>query len=134
MASNFVKYFLALQDKPLPIYGDGLNVRDWLYVLDNCRAIDLVMQKGRIGEIYNIASGNEKRNIDIARFILKQLNKPFTLISFVKDRPGHDRRYSLDTSKIKKLGWETLFNFEEALRETINWYKENEDWWKGIIK
>jgi len=124
----------ALQDKPLPIYGDGLNVRDWLYVLDNCRAIDLVMQKGRIGEIYNIASGNEKRNIDIARFILKQLNKPFTLISFVKDRPGHDRRYSLDTSKIKKLGWETLFNFEEALRETINWYKENEDWWKGIIK
>jgi len=123
----------TLQDKPLPIYGDGLNVRDWLYVLDNCRAIDLVMQKGRIGEIYNIASGNEKRNIDIARFILKQLNKPFTLISFVKNRPGHDRRYSLDTSKIKKLGWETLFNFEEALRETINWYKENEDWWKDLL-
>jgi len=120
----------ALRDKPLPIYGDGLNVRDWLYVLDNCRAIDLVIQKGKVGEIYNIASGNERKNIEIARFILKELNKPLSLISFVKDRPGHDRRYSLDASKIKKLGWKAALNFEEALKKTIKWYKENKSWWK----
>jgi len=123
----------ALRDIPLPIYGDGLNVRDWLYVLDNCRAIDLVIQKGKVGEIYNIASGDERKNIDTAKFILKELKKSEKLINFVKDRPGHDRRYSLNTSKIKKLGWEATFNFEQALRETIKWYKENKSWWEKII-
>ncbi len=123
----------ALQDEPLPIYGDGLNVRDWLYVLDNCRAIDLVIQKGKVGEVYNIASGDERKNIEIARFILKELKKSENLIKFVKDRLGHDRRYSLDTSKIKKLGWKAAFNFEKALRETTKWYKENKSWWGKII-
>jgi len=124
----------ALRDIPLPIYGDGLNVRDWLYVLDNCRAIDLVIQKGKVGEIYNIASGDERKNIDTAKFILKELKKSEKLIKFVKDRPGHDRRYSLNTSKIKKIGWEAAFNFEQALRETIKWYKENKSWWEKILQ
>ena len=123
----------ALHDKPLPIYGEGKNVRDWIYVLDNCEAIDLVFQKGKIGEVYNIGAGNEKTNIEIANSILKELNKPKSLIRFVKDRPGHDFRYSLKCEKIKKLGWMPRCNFEEALKETIEWYKANEWWWRALI-
>lgn len=112
----------ALNDKPLPVYGDGLNVRDWLYVRDNCRAILLVLEKGKLGEIYNISSGNERNNLEITHMILDILNKPKDLIEFVEDRPGHDWRYSLDATKLKELGWESKWNFEDALRETVDWY------------
>jgi dTDP-glucose 4,6-dehydratase len=116
----------ALHDKPLPIYGEGKNIRDWIYVLDNCEAIDFVFQKGKVGEVYNIGAGNERANIEIANLILKELNKPKSLIRFVKDRPGHDFRYSLNCEKIKKLGWIPKYNFEDALKETIEWYRDNE--------
>ena len=124
----------ALHDKPLPIYGDGLNVRDWIYVLDNCEAIDLVSQKGKSGEIYNIGAGNERTNIEIVNLILEELNKPKSLINFVKDRPGHDFRYSLDTKKIRGLGWVPRYKFEDAMKETIRWYVDNEWWWRPLIK
>lgn len=123
----------ALINKKLPLYGDGKNVRDWLYVLDNCDAIDLVMHKGKQGEIYNIGSGNEIKNIDITTMILKKLHKSESLIEWVPDRKGHDRRYSLDATKIKKLGWKPKHNFKTALGETIRWYMENEWWWKPLI-
>lgn len=123
----------ALQNKPLPIYGDGMNVRDWIYVLDNCEAIDLVAKKGTNGEIYNVASGNERANIWIANSILKELNKPKDLIKFVNDRPGHDFRYSLDFARIKKLGWKPEYDFENAIKDTIQWYIKNEWWWKPLI-
>lgn len=123
----------ALKNKKLPLYGDGKNVRDWLYVLDNCDAIDLVMHKGREGQIYNIGSGNEITNIEITMLILKELNKPESLIEFVSDRKGHDRRYSLDITKIKKLGWKPRHDFKTALSETVRWYVENEWWWKPLI-
>lgn len=122
----------AIDNIHLPIYGDGMNVRDWLYVMDNCEAIDVVLQSGEIGGIYNIGGGNEKTNLEITKHILKRLGKPEKLIMFVKDRPGHDRRYSLDCSKIKKLGWEAKYSFEEALNKTIDWYSENEWWWRRI--
>jgi len=124
----------ALENKSLPLYGDGMNVRDWLFVLDNCEAIDLAMQEGEVGEIYNIASGIEKTNIEITRSILKELGKPESLINYVEDRLGHDRRYSLDCAKIRKLGWRPTHTFEEALKTTIQWYIENEWWWKLLIK
>ncbi len=120
----------ALQDKPLPLYGDGKNVRDWIYVLDNCKAIDLVLHKGKEGESYNIGTGNEKTNLEMTHMILQELKKPKSLISSVKDRPGHDRRYSLDSTKIRKLGWKPQHEFEDAFKETIKWYKDNEWWWK----
>ncbi|MHA1578940.1 MAG: dTDP-glucose 4,6-dehydratase [Candidatus Freyarchaeota archaeon] len=123
----------ALQDKPLPLYGDGKNVRDWIYVLDNCEAVDVVLHRGKKGEIYNIGGGNEKTNLEITHMILDELKKPKSLIKFVQDRPGHDRRYSLDCTKIKKLGWKPKHEFKEALRSTINWYKENQWWWKPLI-
>jgi dTDP-glucose 4,6-dehydratase len=123
----------AMQNKPLPIYGDGKNVRDWIYVTDNCDGINAVCNQGEFGEIYNIASGNEKMNIEVANFILKELNKSKTLIKFVKDRPGHDRRYSLDITKIKKLGWKPKHKFEEAFKKTVLWYKNNEWWWRPLI-
>ena len=122
----------ALHDKPLPIYGEGKNIRDWIYVLDNCEAIDFVFQKGKVGEVYNIGAGNERANIEIANLILKELNKPKSLIRFVKDRPGHDFRYSLNCEKIKKLGWIPRYNFEDALKETIEWYRDNE-WWRRAL-
>jgi len=122
----------ALEGKKLPLYGDGKNVRDWLYVEDNCEAIDLVLQKGKEGEIYNIGGGCEKQNIEITKFILKELGQAEDLIEYVKDRPGHDRRYSLDGSKIKKLGWEPKTKFEEGLKETIEWYQTNQTWWRKI--
>ncbi|MEX2703717.1 MAG: dTDP-glucose 4,6-dehydratase [Candidatus Freyrarchaeum guaymaensis] len=123
----------ALRDKPLPLYGDGRNVRDWIYVLDNCEAVDVVLHRGKKGEIYNIGGGNEKTNLEITHMILDELKKPKSLIKFVQDRPGHDRRYSLDCTKIKKLGWKPKHEFKEALRSTINWYKENQWWWKPLI-
>ena len=124
----------AIQNKALPLYGDGSNVRDWLYVLDNCEAIDLVYQKGKVGEIYNIASGNEKTNLEITNLILKELNKPKSLIEFVEDRVGHDRRYSLDFTKIKELGWKPKYEFETAMNTTIKWYREHEWWWKPLVR
>lgn len=123
----------ALRNKPLPIYGDGRNVRDWIFVEDNCKAIDTVLRKGKFGEIYNIASGIEKRNIDVAKMILDELKKPHDLIQFVKDRPGHDFRYSLECRKIIKLGWKAETRFEDGLKKTIAWYKKNESWWKKLI-
>ena len=123
----------ALEGKKVPLYGDGKNVRDWLYVMDNCAAIDLVLQKGNAGEIYNIGGESERQNIEITKRILKELDLPESLIEPVKDRPGHDRRYSIDCSKVKKLGWKPEANFEAALKETIRWYKENKAWWKKLI-
>jgi dTDP-glucose 4,6-dehydratase len=114
----------ALHDKPLPVYGDGKNVRDWIYVMDNCKGIEVALLKGKLGEVYNIGGGNERNNLDITRLILKLLNKPENLITFVTDRLGHDRRYSLDSSKIMKLGWKPEITFEEAMQETIDWYQE----------
>lgn len=124
----------TLQDKLLPVYGDGLNVRDWIYVLDGCSAIDLVFQKGRFGEIYNIGTGAEKTNLEITELILKKLQKPQNLIQFIDDRLGHDRRYSLDFSKIKELGWRPTYDFEKTIETTINWYKTNKWWWEPLVK
>jgi len=123
----------ALKNLQIPIYGTGKNVRDWLYVQDHCQAIDLVLTKGKPGEIYNISSGNEILNIQIVRKILTLLNKNETLITYVEDRPGHDFRYSMDSSKLRsKLGWKPRFTFARALETTINWYRENEKWWKPL--
>jgi len=124
----------AMSNKPLPIYGDGKNVRDWLYVIDNCEAIDLVLRKGKSGEIYNVGAGNEKINLELANLILKELGKPKSLIKFVKDRPGHDLRYSLNCTKIRKLGWRAKTSFEDGIRRTIKWYKENRWWWAPLVK
>ncbi len=123
----------ALHNKPLPIYGEGKNVRDWIYVLDNCEAIDFVFQKGGTGEVYNIGSGNERTNIEIVNMILKVLSKPESLIKFVEDRPGHDFRYSLNCEKIERMGWTIGYKFENALIDTIKWYVENEWWWKPLV-
>ncbi len=122
----------AIDNLPLPLYGDGKNVRDWIYVEDNCAAIDLVLHKGEIGEIYNIGGGNERENIFITHFILDYLQKPKSLIKPVADRPGHDRRYSVDTSKIRALGWAPKWSLEDGLKQTIDWYVENEAWWRKI--
>jgi len=124
----------SLNDKKLPVYGDGLNVRDWIYVIDHNKAVELVLDKGKIGEVYNVGANTEKRNIEIVKLVLNQLGKSEKLIEFVKDRPGHDRRYAINSNKIKKeLGWESGYSFEEAMKDTINWYIENEKWWKEII-
>ena len=117
----------ALQDKPLPVYGKGLNVRDWIYVMDNCSGVDTVLNKGKFGEVYNIGGGNEKTNIEITHLILNILEKPESLITYVEDRLGHDLRYSLDSTKTRKLGWEPEWDFESGLKETVKWYKENKD-------
>lgn len=126
----------ALNDKHLPVYGDGMQVRDWLYVMDNCKGIDLVRSKGKIGDVYNIGGDNEHPNMQIIKTILDELGKPQSLIEYVEDRPGHDRRYSIDSTKIKKLGWKPEKNkdFETLLRETIRWYKQNSWWWQNILK
>ncbi|MGA7160978.1 MAG: dTDP-glucose 4,6-dehydratase [Bacteroidota bacterium] len=124
----------ALNDKPLPVYGDGLNIRDWLFVGDHCSALDAVLHKGKEGEVYNIGGNNEKKNIEIVKLILRELNKPESLIAFVKDRLGHDRRYAIDASKIKhELGWEPTHTFEKGIRETIEWYLNNKKWWQRIL-
>lgn len=121
-----------LEDKKVPLYGDGLNVRDWLYVLDNCEAIDFVLHHGMVGEIYNIGAGNEIANLELTKFILKELGKDETFIQHVKDRPAHDRRYALDEGKIKKLGWKPRHEFKAALKKTISWYIENRQWWEKL--
>lgn len=124
----------ALGDTPLPVYGDGLNVRDWLYVTDHCSALDTVLRTGAIGEVYNVGGNNEKKNIEIVRLVLHEIGKPESLITFVKDRPGHDRRYAIDASKIKNdLGWEPQHLFEDGIRKTVRWYLDNQEWWKRII-
>ena len=126
----------ALHGSSLPVYGDGLQVRDWLYVEDNCEAIDLIRKKGELGEIYNVGADNEHTNMEITHIILNELNKPESLIKHVEDRLGHDRRYSLNSSKIKKLGWEPhrSQDFETSMKKTIQWYIKNEWWWKKLIK
>ncbi len=124
----------ALSDKKLPVYGDGKNVRDWLYVEDHCRAIDLILQKGRVGEVYNIGGHNERANIDVVKTILKELGKSEDLIEYVTDRKGHDRRYAIDPTKIHtELGWEPETKFEDGIKKTVKWYLEHRDWWMGII-
>lgn len=124
----------AAAGQPLPVYGSGENIRDWLHVLDHCRAIDLVMRKGREGEVYNVGGHNERTNLMVVKAILKALNKPESLISFVKDRPGHDLRYAIDPEKIhKELGWLPQISFEEGIVETVQWYLANRHWWESII-
>ena len=122
----------ALEDRSLPLYGDGMNVRDWLYVDDNCRGIDLVLRHGEVGQIYNIGGDNERTNREITALILKNLDKPESLIKRVKDRPGHDRRYSISSEKIKGLGWKPRLSFEENLALTVQWYVKNPEWWRKI--
>lgn len=124
----------ALANKPLPVYGEGLNVRDWLYVEDHCKAIDLIIHKGRVGEIYNIGGHNEKTNIYIVRKILELLDKPESLITYVTDRKGHDLRYAIDPTKIhNELGWLPETKFDDGIVKTVQWYLNNQDWWKNII-
>lgn len=124
----------ALADKPLPVYGNGENVRDWLYVEDHCRAIDLIIHNGKVGEVYNVGGHNEKRNIDIVRIICQELGKPESLIVHVEDRKGHDRRYAIDPAKIhRELGWLPETKFEDGIKKTIKWYLEHKRWWQDII-
>ena len=124
----------ALADKPLPVYGDGLNVRDWLYVEDHCRAIDLIIHNGRIGEVYNVGGHNEMSNISIVKLICSELGKPETLIKYVTDRKGHDRRYAIDPDKIhSELGWLPETKFADGIKETVRWYLNNKEWWETIV-
>lgn len=124
----------ALADEELPVYGTGENVRDWLHVADHCEAIDLIIHKGRVGEVYNVGGHNERTNLEVVKTILKALDKPESLIKFVTDRPGHDRRYAIDPEKLEKeLGWKPQYNFETGIQQTIQWYLDHEDWWKHII-
>lgn len=122
----------AIENKTLPLYGDGKNVRDWIFVRDHCEAIDFVLNYGRDGEVYNIGGGNERNNLEITHFILQKLGKSTDLIKYVTDRPGHDRRYAVDCSKLKALGWQPAVSFEEALSQTIDWYAQNRWWWEKI--
>ena len=122
----------AVEDLPLPLYGDGRNVRDWLYVLDHCEAIDVVLRKGVEGEVYNIGGGAEVENIILTKKILALLGKPESLIQPITDRPGHDRRYALDCGKLRALGWRTTCDFDSALAETVRWYQDHEAWWRPI--
>ncbi|MBM7839405.1 dTDP-glucose 4,6-dehydratase [Alkalihalobacillus xiaoxiensis] len=123
----------VINDLKIPIYGDGRNIRDWLHVVDHCRAIDLVLHKGVDGEVYNIGGHNEQSNLDVVKTIIKSLNSSEELIDFVKDRLGHDKRYAIDPSKIKKLGWEPVYSFEEGISETIEWYLNNKSWWTPLL-
>jgi dTDP-glucose 4,6-dehydratase len=123
----------AFSDQELPLYGDGMNIRDWIYVTDHCKAIDLVLHQGKPGQVYNIGGNEEKDNTEITKTILKALKKPESLIKYVKDRPGHDRRYAIDDSKIKnELGWSQEYDFETGMSETVKWYIDNKDWWERI--
>ena len=122
----------AIDDLPLPVYGDGLNVRDWLHVEDNCSAVDAVLHEGELGEVYNIGGGNEVRNLALTRRILELLGKGEDLIRYVVDRPGHDRRYSIDCAKVRALGWEPAVDFEDGLERTVAWYRDNPDWWRRL--
>ena len=122
----------AIDDQPLPLYGDGRQVRDWLYVLDHCAALDLVLHKGQPGEVYNVGGGHELQNVELTRRILALLGKPETLIRPVADRPGHDRRYAVDTAKLRALGWAPMFAFDDALAATVDWYRMHEAWWRPL--
>jgi len=123
----------AMQDKPLPVYGKGENVRDWLYVADHCKAIDMIIHKGKVGEVYNIGGHNERTNLEVVKTILKELDKPESLINYVSDRPGHDLRYAIDPKKInEELGWLPETAFEEGIKKTIKWYVENRSWWESL--
>ena len=122
----------AIEDIPVPLYGDGKNVRDWLHVDDHCRAIELLIETGVNGEVYNIGGGNEVKNVDLTHRLLELVGRPTSLIQRVADRPGHDRRYSLDTAKLRALGWTPRHDFEEGLAQTVAWYRENEWWWRPI--
>ena len=122
----------AIDDIPVPLYGDGRNIRDWLHVTDHCRALDLLIERGVDGEVYNVGGGNEVMNVDLTHRILEGLGKPTSLIKPVADRPGHDRRYCLDTAKLRSMGWEPRVNFEDGLRDTLAWYQGNEWWWRPI--
>jgi len=124
----------ALRRKPLPIYGSGQNVRDWIFVEDNCAAIRTILEKGRSGEVYNIGGGNEKKNVEIAKEVLRCLALPETMIEFVDDRPGHDLRYSVDCSNVRQLGWKPQIGFDEGLQRTVEWYKTNERWWRQLVR
>ena len=124
----------ALADESLPVYGTGENVRDWLHVSDHCEAIDLIIHNGRVGEVYNVGGHNERTNLEVVKTILKALDKPESLIKFVTDRPGHDRRYAIDPTKLEtELGWKPKYNFDTGIQQTIQWYLDNEDWWKHIL-
>ena len=124
----------AMQDKPLPVYGDGLNVRDWIHVEDHCRGIEAILLKGKIGETYCLGGDAERANIDVVKRVLQALNKPEALISYVEDRKGHDRRYAIDSSKAKReLGWVPEKSFEQGLQETVQWYLDHEDWWRPLL-
>lgn len=124
----------TLANEPLPVYGTGENVRDWLYVEDHCAAIDLILRHGRIGEVYNVGGHNERTNLEVVKTILKVLNKPESLIRYVKDRPGHDMRYAIDPTKLEnELGWKPEYNFDTGIRQTIEWYLNNKEWWQNII-
>lgn len=123
----------VLNDQKVPLYGDGKNIRDWLHVYDHCTAIDLVLHEGKIGEVYNIGGRNERSNLEVVKTIIRALGKSDDLIEFVKDRPGHDKRYAIDPSKLERLGWKPVFNFDTGIEQTIQWYIENEEWWKQII-
>ena len=122
----------AIENRPLPVYGDGKNIRDWLFVLDHCSAVNFLIKNGERGQVYNIGGGNELENIEITRLILEKLNKSEDLIQFVEDRKGHDLRYSIDCSKLINLGWKPQYSFSDAIENTIKWYQSNEDWWKPI--
>lgn len=124
----------ALQNKPLPVYGDGKNVRDWLHVRDHCSALDVALHRGKAGEVYNVGGSNERPNLEVVRLLLGELDKPESLITFVRDRPGHDRRYAIDSSKIRaELGWQPSVAFEEGMRSTVRWYLDNREWWERIV-
>ncbi len=131
---KFIPLFVtnALENKDLPLYGKGTNVRDWLYVEDHCRALDLIMRKGKLGEVYNVGANNEVENIQIAEIIVDMLEKPRSLIKFVADRLGHDKRYALDCEKIHSLGWKPGYDFKEALAFTVHWYQKHSAWWRKI--
>jgi dTDP-glucose 4,6-dehydratase len=133
---KFIPLFItnALEGRPLPLYGDGKNVRDWIYVEDNCRAIELAGRKGELGKTYNIGAGDERENIYIARKIVKLIGADESLITLISDRPGHDRRYAVDTRRISRLGWRKRIDFETGLKRTVEWYKRNENWWMPIKK
>jgi dTDP-glucose 4,6-dehydratase len=133
---KLIPFFVTslLREKKVPVYGTGKNIRDWIYVLDHCRAIDFVLRKGVAGEIYNIGGDNEKTNLEITHQILGILGKEASSIEFVKDRPGHDWRYSLDSSKIRNMGWKPQSTFEDALKETVEWYMQHEGWWRPLLR
>ena len=124
----------ALKNEPLPVYGDGKNVRDWLHVEDHCRAIDLILHRGRVGDVYNIGGRNERKNLDVVKTILGLLKKSESLITYIEDRPGHDLRYAIDATKIEtELGWVPAYQFEAGMLQTVEWYLDHREWWEAFL-